>query len=144
MSPKRVVYKRGTHPNSIKNLIKHDAEWLREHKIHLNHPHTLESKKIISSNRKNKGLGDKNFKWKGDKVGYIALHAWVARKLGKPQECSFCGSRDEGTRKYHWANVSRQYKRDLSDWIRLCAKCHYHYDDLGNKRWKNSGGNYAT
>lgn len=27
-------------------------------------------------------------------------------------------------RQYHWANISRSYKRDLSDWVRLCASCH--------------------
>lgn len=27
---------------------------------------------------------EKNGTWKGEAVGYIALHAWVARKLGKP------------------------------------------------------------
>jgi len=24
----------------------------------------------------------------------------------------------------HWHNISGEYKRDVSDWIRLCAKCH--------------------
>lgn len=31
-------------------------------------------------------------------------------------------------KKIHWANISRLYKRDLDDWMRLCAKCHKAYD----------------
>lgn len=34
---------------------------------------------------------EKNFKWKGDKVGMAALHSWVIRRLGTPMKCSECG-----------------------------------------------------
>lgn len=64
--------------------------------------------------------------WKGDKVGYEALHTWVARHLGKPKHCAFCQTIK--AKKFEWANISRTYKRDLSDWIRLCTKCHRLYD----------------
>lgn len=71
------------------------------------------------------------FNWKGDKVGYSALHDWVERKLGKPDTCASCG-RDKLTGHYiQWANISGQYRRDLTDWIRLCAKCHWHFDRRG-------------
>ena len=73
-------------------------------------------------------LGEKNKMWKGDKVGYIALHEWVSRNLGKPRICKMCNFKSENTRQFHWANKSRQYKRDLEDWIRLCVKCHKVYD----------------
>ena len=75
-----------------------------------------------------------NQNWKGDNVGYIALHSWVRRNLGIPQKCGFCG--DISERKYEWANKSRLYKRDLQDWIRLCVPCHANYDDYVNKGWK--------
>lgn len=65
--------------------------------------------------------------WKGDKIGYFALHSWVTRKLGKPSKCEHCG--DTSERKYHWANISKMYKRDLSDWVRLCIPCHMKFDD---------------
>jgi len=65
--------------------------------------------------------------WKGDNVGYDALHGWVERELGKPKKCTFCGVSDEN-KKYEWANKSGKYKRDLTDWIRLCKKCHHKYD----------------
>jgi len=65
---------------------------------------------------------DKHPGWKGDSVGYHGLHLWIGRKLGKPKHCVHCGSTKEKV--YHWANVSGEYKRDLSDWKRLCVRCH--------------------
>jgi hypothetical protein len=76
----------------------------------------------------NKGIkmpqytGKKHWLWKGDKVGYLALHAWVARHLGTPSKCERCGTTKK--RRYEWANKSRKYKRDISDWERLCVPCH--------------------
>lgn len=78
-------------------------------------------------------MNERNPNWKGDKVGYMALHAWVGRKLGKPSYCTHC-FKTEG--KFEWANKSGEYKRDLDDWIRLCKSCHNKYDDIGNKIWK--------
>ena len=66
--------------------------------------------------------------WKGINVGYHALHTWLQRELGKPETCEFCSKTDLVRHKIHWANKSREYKRDVNDWIRLCAKCHWHYD----------------
>ena len=71
--------------------------------------------------------GELNNSWKGDSVGYSALHKWVARHLGKPSKCEACG--DTSERKYEWANLSRQYKRDLKDWKRMCTPCHRAYDN---------------
>lgn len=72
--------------------------------------------------------GDNHGMWKGDKVGYHALHTWLKRELGTPMVCEFCKIEKENGRQIHWANKSKEYKRDLTDWLRLCAKCHWHYD----------------
>jgi len=77
--------------------------------------------KIIGKNHQN---------WKGDKIGYYGLHNWVRKHLGIPRFCEHCGNRKLRHRQYHWANKSRKYLRKLSDWIRLCAKCHSKYDRL--------------
>jgi hypothetical protein len=69
-------------------------------------------------------LGSRNPKWIGDKVGYNALHAWVSRRLGKPNTCEKCGKKKLKGCKIHWANKSKKYLRELSDWIRLCRSCH--------------------
>ena len=80
---------------------------------------------------KNYREGKEHHAWKGDKVGYFALHDWIRRRLGKPRKCEECGT--ENAKKFEWANISREYKRNLSDWQRLCGKCHMKYD--GYKRW---------
>ena len=66
--------------------------------------------------------------WKGEEVSYSGLHYWVSRKLGKPDTCEHCGKDGLKGKYIHWANKSREYKRDLEDWLRLCAKCHKKYD----------------
>lgn len=68
--------------------------------------------------------------WKGEEVGYRALHVWVVKMLGQPKKCEHCLKTDLKFRQYHWANKSHKYKRDLTDWIRLCAKCHKKYDKV--------------
>jgi hypothetical protein len=79
--------------------------------------------------------GIKNHLWKGDSVGYRALHSWVTRNKGKPNRCEHCFKleRITGKRIIQWANISRQYKRKISDWISLCVPCHKRYD----KNYKN-------
>lgn len=64
--------------------------------------------------------------WKGDRVGYWGIHSWVEKEMGKPRKCDKC--KTEKAKKYDWSNKSGKYKRDLSDWQRLCVKCHFHYD----------------
>lgn len=82
--------------------------------------------------------GNKNINWKGDKAGYDALHAWVARRLGKPMVCQNCGKTKQNPKSIHWANKSGEYKRKLSDWLRLCASCHRNYDVSNNllNKWQ--------
>jgi hypothetical protein len=70
--------------------------------------------------------GEKCYAWKGDDVGYRALHNWVEKRLGKPMCCDFCNVIN--LKRYHWANKSKKYKREITDWIRLCPRCHAKYD----------------
>lgn len=72
--------------------------------------------------------GAKNARWKGENVSYRNLHRWVERELGKPDTCGSCLKSRLTQRQIHWANKSGNYKRDLTDWVRLCAKCHKAYD----------------
>ena len=64
---------------------------------------------------------EKNHGWKGDNVGYRALHTWVKKKLGKAKRC--VNSPLHKARRYYWGNISGEYKRDLSDWHELCPHC---------------------
>ncbi len=88
----------------------------------------------------NKGLkgfmaNEKHGNWKGDSVGYNALHTWVSRKLGKEKECSYCGE-DFRFKKIEWASISHKAKRDLTDYIPLCTSCHAGYDGYVRKGWE--------
>jgi hypothetical protein len=65
--------------------------------------------------------------WKGDKAGYGSKHEWVVRWKGNPDTCENCGKKGTG-HSMHWANIDHKYKRKLSDWKRLCAKCHKAHD----------------
>jgi len=81
----------------------------------------------------NKGLkgymeGALSSSWKGDDVGYGALHKWIYRKLGQPDTCEHCAESELKNNKIHWANKSGEYKRQLTDWLRLCVSCHSKYD----------------
>ncbi len=88
--------------------------------------HREKTKLQISLSRRDKGIGKSNPNWKGGVDTYGSLHDWVEVRLGKPRKCEFCSSTNQ--RFYDWANKSHQYKRDLSDWIRLCRPCHKKYD----------------
>lgn len=73
--------------------------------------------------------GENGLLWKGNYVGYRALHRWVEKHLGKPTQCSHCDKIELQGHNIHWANKSGEYKRELSDWIRLCALCHKKFDN---------------
>lgn len=62
--------------------------------------------------------------WKGDAVGYGALHDWVVSRKGKAEKCEKCGS----IKNVNWSNISMTYRRDLTDWMELCRFCHVKYD----------------
>lgn len=75
--------------------------------------------------------GENNKNWKGKDVSYAALHHWVKRQFGAPEKCEFCKKTEKRSGYIQWANKSGEYERAREDWIRLCAKCHYHYDRNG-------------
>lgn len=82
--------------------------------------------KIRKSNLgKSHGSNEKNPKWKGDKVGYVALHAWIKRKLGRQNKCYICSKE---TNSIDLANISGIYDRNFSNWTFLCRDCHNKFD----------------
>ena len=84
-------------------------------------------RKIGLANRgKQINVGENNPLWKGENVGYYALHQWVRFRLPKPERCPMCNASAPANAK-RWldlANISQEYKRDLTDWEWLCRKCH--------------------
>ncbi len=89
---------------------------------------TEEIKRKISESRVGVTSDENHPAWRGNKVLYRALHSWVERKLGKPNSCEHCKTNGLKGRQIHWANKSGEYKRLITDWIRLCASCHGVYD----------------
>lgn len=74
-----------------------------------------------------KPKGDKSWAWKGDKAHIRTKHMWIARTFGRPEACDNvnCLGRSKF---YDWANISGKYKRDRSDYFRLCRSCHKRFD----------------
>jgi len=50
-----------------------------------------------------------------------------------PSKCEFCGTTQ--AKRFEWANIDGEYRRNLDDFIRLCKKCHNDYD--GVNAWQN-------
>lgn len=80
----------------------------------------------ISKLPKKRLKGKDHPNWKGDAVGYQAVHSWIKREYGRPTKCEFC--KTENALRFEWSNISGEYKRDISDWQRLCTRCHANYD----------------
>jgi hypothetical protein len=66
--------------------------------------------------------------WKGEAVGYRAIHTYLQKhfpKTGICEECSESGKTDYALIK------DREYSRDRADYRELCRSCHVAYDDVG-------------
>lgn len=83
-------------------------------------------------------IGDKNINWKGDSVGYGALHSWIIRTYGKATKCTNKKCTKE-SKVFEWALLKgKDYKRDRNSFIELCHKCHKKYDVTDEYRKKMS------
>lgn len=89
--------------------------------------------------RKGGPVNEKHPGWKGDKASYAAIHVWIARHFTRPLECEHCSTKI--AKKFEWANISKKYLRDRSDWLNLCTSCHQDYDGHGTR---NMCGKHAS
>ena len=71
-------------------------------------------------------FGEKSRRWKGESAGYAAKHMWITKHYGRASKCSLDSSHK--AKRYEWANISGEYKRDMSDYIELCPSCHRKMD----------------
>lgn len=78
-------------------------------------------------------LGKNNPMWKGNKVGLVALHQWVSKRLSKPKLCQCCNQETP----YDLANKGI-YNRDLKNWEWLCRSCHMKKDGRTKELLKNA------
>ena len=117
--------------------MKHTEEWKRKHsemmkgnkhilgrhwklseetKRKMRKPKTEEHRKKISEAR----TGEGNGMWKGDDVGYGAVHTWIKKYHPKPEYCEMCGL----SKSYDLANITGIYNREFKNWMYMCRKCH--------------------
>jgi len=98
---------------------------------------TLKGRKLSDNHKDNivKGMvgkvshGEDSHMWKGDAIGYSGVHKWIRDQLGAPKLCENCDATSGVA--FDWANLSYEYKRDVSDWARLCRRCHFLIDGVG-------------
>jgi len=78
-------------------------------------------------------------RWKGESAGYVAKHLWLIKHYGKANkcdnpDCSYPKIVNAGRevldrpKRYEWANISGEYKRERLDYIQLCPSCHRKWD----------------
>jgi len=75
--------------------------------------------------------GEQSRNWKGDKAGYVALHMWIVKNYGNANCCENVDCKSKNPKRFEWANISGEYKRDREDYIMLCPSCH-RKKDKGN------------
>ena len=80
--------------------------------------------KLRKSTKGKVNISENNGNWKGNKVGYGALHRWVRSRLKKPSVCGLC----KNSSPRDLSNKYGVYNRDLKNWEWLCRKCHMAVD----------------
>lgn len=84
----------------------------------------------MSLSHKGQLVGEKNPMWKGDKVGYKALHRWLKDNFGKANKCENpkCPKKSQ---KFEWSLIKgKEYSHRRKNFRMLCRSCHCKYDNL--------------
>ncbi len=66
--------------------------------------------------------GKNHYNWHGENGSYQTKHIWIHTHYGKANHCEKCDGRN--AKRFEWANVSGEYKRNIKDYIQLCPSCH--------------------
>lgn len=80
-----------------------------------------------------KGVASPLYKKTG--FAYSTVHSWLIRTYGKATYCS--NDKAHVSKRFDWANISGEYKRDISDYKPLCIACHHALDNIYSKRPKD-------
>lgn len=96
-------------------------------------------KKMQTTHILRKKIGSKHPNWKGMDIQYVSKHQWIYKHYGKATlcenpECIYPRKNKSRTwirsaKIFHWANISGEYKRGISDYIQLCVSCHGKWDN---------------
>ena len=71
------------------------------------------------------------------KLGYRGIHHWINRIAGKASYCEH--DKSHKSTRYHWANISGEYKQERSDWRQLCPSCNARMHYYGSLTHCNLG-----
>ena len=71
---------------------------------------------------------------------YRAIHWWLRVTYGKATYCS--NDPNHKAKRYDWANISGEYKKDINDYKQLCRPCHFRFDGLDKKQSIRAKGNH--
>jgi len=84
--------------------------------------------RIVPDHVAEKSRGTNNGNWR-ELVGYTQAHRWARKTIKKSGVCNHCYE----TKKTDLANISKQYYKEISDWIELCRACHIKFDRQPNR-----------
>lgn len=73
-------------------------------------------------------MRDRNPNWANGGESFTGIHNWGRYNIPKPDLCQCCGK--EPPRDL--ANISNEYKKEVSDWEWLCRACHMTKDNRMN------------
>ena len=62
---------------------------------------------------------------------YSQIHQKIKKIKLKPEYCEIC---NENCEFLHLANTDHKYSENINDYIYLCVKCHWLYDNLKGLR----------
>lgn len=77
-------------------------------------------------------VGRDHPKWK-ETVSYPRLHSWMNKTYPRVGSCEECGNSPT-----EYANISKQYLRERSDWKELCRPCHRAFDGARGEEHHNA------
>ena len=91
----------------------------------LGHKKTFEVRKQISA----KMSFSNHPSWIENPKNYVTIHYRIRRLYGKADVCEGLNCNGK-SKKYHWSNISGEYKLERTDWQKLCVSCHMIFDKV--------------
>lgn len=99
-------------------------------------PKSEEHKRKMKKAAVGKHNGKKSNLWIDGRAWRKTAHQWIIQQLGQPTKCEHCTKDGLSGQQIDWANTDHKYRKKISEWIRLCKKCHAIYDKTFNNTHK--------